>query len=166
MTQEKPRAEFLALAQACGVTLTGKPDGSEPVTVVFTIDAWREFDAALREDKPFQLGLSVAASDVLAERQRQMDVEGWTPEHDDAHRPGELSIAGACYASNAATWLHLGASALKENYKSLSPGSRWPWSYKWWKPTDERRDLVKAGALIIAEIERLDRAVLAARSPK
>lgn len=34
----------------------------------------------------------------------------------------------------------------------------WPWPSEWWKPTDVRRDLVKAGALILAEIERLDRA--------
>jgi hypothetical protein len=27
----------------------------------------------------------------------------------------------------------------------------------WWKPKDRRRDLVRAAALIIAEIERLDR---------
>lgn len=34
----------------------------------------------------------------------------------------------------------------------------WPWDESWWKPTNRRRDLVKAGALILAEIERLDRA--------
>jgi hypothetical protein len=34
----------------------------------------------------------------------------------------------------------------------------WPWSVQWWKPKDRRRDLVRAGALIVAEIERLDRA--------
>ena len=33
----------------------------------------------------------------------------------------------------------------------------WPWSLDWWKPKDPRRDLVRAGALIVAEIERLDR---------
>ena len=44
----KPRAELLALAESCGAILTGKPDGSESITVVFTIDAWRAFDAALR----------------------------------------------------------------------------------------------------------------------
>jgi len=37
----------------------------------------------------------------------------------------------------------------------------WPikWMAAWFKPTDPRRDLVKAGALCIAEIERLDRAL-------
>ncbi|GAG33310.1 unnamed protein product, partial [marine sediment metagenome] len=33
----------------------------------------------------------------------------------------------------------------------------WPWDPSWWKPTDERRNLEKAGALIVAELERLDR---------
>jgi hypothetical protein len=36
-------------------------------------------------------------------------------------------------------------------------GRYWPWEDKWWKPKDRRRDLVRAGALIVAEIERLDR---------
>lgn len=106
---------------------------------------------------------SAAARDVLAERQRQISVEGWTPEHDDGHKNGDLAIAGACYASNAATWLQRGSDALREDYRSLSPGARWPWLIEWWKPTNERRDLVKAGALILAEIERLDRAAAAAK---
>lgn len=37
-------------------------------------------------------------------------------------------------------------------------GFSWPWNGRWWKPTNRRRDLIKAGALIVAEIERLDRA--------
>lgn len=42
----EPREGFLNLAKTCGAKLTGKPDGSEAVTVVFTVDAWRAFDAA------------------------------------------------------------------------------------------------------------------------
>ncbi|EBP0408322.1 hypothetical protein JN58_23590 [Salmonella enterica] len=37
----------------------------------------------------------------------------------------------------------------------------WPLSSVWWKPSSPRGDLVKAGALILAEIERGDRAVAA-----
>ena len=85
--------------------------------------------------------------DVLAERRRQISEEGWTPEHDDQHGDGELAAAGATYALSA-------ASGIVEQ-----PFHRtWPWLNAWWKPTDPRRDLVKAGALILAEIERLDRA--------
>lgn len=44
----KPRPELLALAEQCGAVLTGKPDGSESITIVFTIEAWRKFDNATR----------------------------------------------------------------------------------------------------------------------
>jgi hypothetical protein len=84
-----------------------------------------------------------AARDVLAERQRQISVEGWTPEHDDMHDNRELAHAAACYAYPELT----GVQELKA----------WPWAPGWWKPKGYRRNLVKAGALILAEIERLDR---------
>lgn len=45
--QPKPRREFLQLAESCGAHLTGKPDGSEPITLVFPIKAWRAFDVAI-----------------------------------------------------------------------------------------------------------------------
>lgn len=94
---------------------------------------------------------SRAMADVFAERQRQIDVEGWTPAHDDAHTKGELAQAAACYAVLAGE----GARA-NENDK---PGW-WPWDWRWWKSTTRRRDLVKACALLVAEIERLDRAAI------
>lgn len=37
----------------------------------------------------------------------------------------------------------------------------WPWDDVWWKPKDPRTNLVKAGALILAEIERMDRSFTA-----
>lgn len=86
-----------------------------------------------------------AARDVLAERRRQIEAEGWTPEHDDEHGAGEMAAAAACYALNAAGC-------------GCEVARNWPWDGSWWKPTTSRRDLVKAGALILAEIERLDRA--------
>lgn len=48
----KPRAALLELAIQCGAMLTGKPDGSEAITVVFAIPAWRAFDAALGSSAP------------------------------------------------------------------------------------------------------------------
>lgn len=82
-------------------------------------------------------GEAVAWRDVIAERQRQISAEGWTPEHDDVHASHELRRAAACYM--------------------LGNGGNWPWDWRWWKPTTDRRNLVKAAALLIAEIERLDR---------
>ena len=87
---------------------------------------------------------SNAVQSVIAERQRHQSAEGWTPEHDDQYSKSQLLWASSCYVLNA-----------------IHPFNRipfdWPWTPEWWKPTNPRRDLVKAGALILAEIERIDR---------
>lgn len=99
--------------------------------------------------------VTTAARDVLAERQRQIHAEGWTPQHDDDHKAGELARAAGLYASNAGTAMHFGTTdtTICEN----TPYG-WPWACEWWKPKNARHDLVKAAALILAEIERMDRA--------
>lgn len=127
-----------------------------------------------------------AWTDVLAERRRQVEAEGWTPAHDDEHDKGEMAGAAAVYALHGATYkpwqppepkgFEAVREARKEASKSLgtlksalasmraknpAPPRCWPWHIDWWKPSDPRRNLVKAGALILAEIERLDRASLA-----
>lgn len=94
---------------------------------------------------------SKAAVDVLAERRRQVEEEGWTPEHDDQHDAGEIAGAAASYAAYRS---HTKPETIM-GYDVIE--MLWPWARKWWKPKDRRRDLVRAGALIIAEIERLDR---------
>lgn len=99
-----------------------------------------------------------AVADIAAERRRQMEAEGWSPEHDDKHDKGELAGAAACYAMND---LNIHNIALGHRIVMIVR-DLWPWALSWWKPTDHRRNLVKAGALIVAEIERRDR--LAARS--
>ncbi|HGM4219108.1 TPA: hypothetical protein ACKPF5_001204 [Pseudomonas aeruginosa] len=91
--------------------------------------------------------------DVQAERRRQITAEGWTPEHDDEHADGQMAQAAGCYA------LHAGGIGTdwpdgRQNGAALF----WPWDKDSWKPTTPRRDLVKACALALAEIERLDRA--------
>jgi hypothetical protein len=91
---------------------------------------------------------ALAATDVLAERARQVGAEGWKPEHDDTHELGELAHAAACYAAN------------NPYIKWLSGGNVWPYGWEWKPKGGDRKRLVKAGALILAEIERLDRAGL------
>ncbi|MEB1023137.1 hypothetical protein VC940_22780 [Citrobacter freundii] len=90
--------------------------------------------------------LTTASRDVLAERQRQISMEGWKLEHDDEHCNGELAMAAVCYINETGT----------VNRNGGKPWG-WPWDASWWKPKNRRRNLVKAGALILAEIERLDR---------
>lgn len=91
------------------------------------------------------------AMEVLAERDRQRNVEGWTPEHDDEHADGALLTAAVCYAQRRMDQNRFGV------FTPSAPAA-WPWDVSWWKPKDPRRDLIRAAALIVAEIERLDRA--------
>lgn len=83
---------------------------------------------------------------IAEERQRQVSVEGYTKEHDLlTHSSSELAMASMCYALDPA-W----------RPSKIAPLG-WPWGEKYWKPTpnDRIRELIKAGALIVAEIERL-----------
>lgn len=80
------------------------------------------------------------AKEVLRERKRQITAEGFGRLHDNRHVHHELAGAAACYA--------------------LGSKLNWPatWDDRWWKPSpDRRRNLVKAAALLVAEIERIDR---------
>lgn len=73
------RPELLARAEDCGAKLTGRPDGSEAITIVFTIQAWRAFDAFLAAQQAWPpegwalmpLRLTQAMRDVV-------DQEDWT----------------------------------------------------------------------------------------
>ena len=98
-----------------------------------------------------------AIEDIAAERERQILCEGWTTDHDDCHRQGEMARAAACYALHPFKWNIVIAGRRGKPERLLSLKDFWPWSDHWWKPKDRRRDLVRAGALIVAEIERLDR---------
>jgi hypothetical protein len=89
---------------------------------------------------------------ISAERKRQVKEEGYSLEHDDGHDAGELAKAAIAYAipnrsaEQAVTW--------------------WPWkdgpvvNHNVHNPRGRQsriRELVKAGALIAAEIDRLQR---------
>ena len=99
-------------------------------------------------------------SKIAAERQRQIEAEGFDSERDDGYVMGALAVAAACYA------LHRVRDDARDDYFEVNGDTGiykrvpwiWPWTSGWWKPTTRRRNLIKAGALIVAEIERLDRA--------
>lgn len=96
---------------------------------------------------------------ILIERQRQINAEGWTPEHDDQHTRGELAAAAVCYANYAAHQVEWpDAPRLTREHYTTAPGKLWPWDSEWLKLSpDPIRNLEKAGALIAAEIDRLKR---------
>lgn len=116
--------------------------------------------------------VSHAVKMIADERQRQVSKEGWTPEHDNEHTEGDLALAAACYAApipirgevtstvqcgcREASCEHTFGIIEKKEWKDP-----WPWDKKWDKREkhDRIRQLVIAGALIVAEIDRLNRAL-------
>ena len=106
---------------------------------------------------------------ITEERDRQISQEGWTHEHDDDHEAGELARAAACYAlPPRARKMETryeerdNARGCSDPYQPYTVNVRvpilWPWEAEWWKPSaDPVRNLAKAGALIAAEIDRLQR---------
>ena len=109
------------------------------------------------------------AEQIAEERQRQIDKEGWTAEHDDNHEGGELAYAAICYASPVPIFIK---EAHGRNIGFVDP---WPWfdtvevtrygdglttqvpAWDKRKKHSKLRKLVIAGALIAAEIDRLQR---------
>lgn len=93
---------------------------------------------------------------IRAERERQISGEGWTPEHDDHHDDGEmLIVAGIYYRSAIGQTLPMRDAWLRGDRRSVPIG--WPWEAHDWKPKTPARDLERAGALCLAEIDRLKR---------
>ena len=88
------------------------------------------------------------AERIAAERQRQIEMEGWTSKHDDQWNNGELARAAMCYCMEPAH--------IEDGDENVVP-SEWPWFWEDWKPTPDNRirELEKAGALIAEEIDRL-----------
>lgn len=103
--------------------------------------------------------LSKAMTDILNERERQKSQEGYSHEHDDQYEHNELSRAAASYVDYAAN-----CSSLYESHPSLyqrqAPPNNWVFDKVFWKPKKPRQDLIRAAALIIAEVERMDRKVI------
>ena len=90
---------------------------------------------------------------IAEERIRQYVVEGFGPEHDNEHINNEMVRAAVCYA-----FMGMHTQQLTELKYTLEC---WPFSEEWLKVNTGkggmRRNLVKAGALLAAEIDRLDR---------
>ena len=102
------------------------------------------------------------AERIAAERQRQIDTEGYTPEHDQGHVKGELLRAAQEYLMIADFNRRYPDRPMTRDaaldIQDLHGwnASMWPWSREDFKPTDDPvPNLVKAGALIAAEIDRL-----------
>ena len=127
--------------------------------IVCMIISADELDKTEYELKNKKTGIDIIAE----ERARQLAIEGWTPEHDDQHEGQQLACAAAAYA-----W-----PAEFDGFETIDnpefPGETmpsgadrkdmFPFEQSWWKPSpdDRIKELAKSGALIAAEIERLQR---------
>lgn len=104
---------------------------------------------------------TAAGADLIAaERKRQVEDEGYTPDHDAEHDEDcALAWAARCYIDAATIPL--------DQWEFIKvPPLNWPWERDAWRPSrgaDRVRDLVKAGALIAAEIDRLQTALAPTR---
>lgn len=97
---------------------------------------------------------------IAEERARQISVEGFDASHDDKHDDNQLANAAACYALD---YRH----SEREIWDKPLLDYLWPWEPEWWKPEESRvRNLVKAGALIAAEIDRRQRAANGSDEPR
>ena len=106
-----------------------------------------------------------AISLIAAERARQVEVEGWDAEHDEGNDDNQLATAAGFYALTP--WMRVEMQTGEDT--PYFSHVRWPWDGKWWKPVceheegsvgavkDRVREITKAGALIAAEISRLQR---------
>jgi hypothetical protein len=102
---------------------------------------------------------------IAAERRRQLGAEGWTVAHDDCHDRGQLAWAAVCYAAPDLVFRE------RRYANRIVFVDTWPWDDGDKRPhrgnivlpnlgvsvQERMRQLEKAGALIAAEIDRLER---------
>ncbi|MDO4641705.1 MAG: hypothetical protein Q4A84_08430 [Neisseria sp.] len=79
---------------------------------------------------------------IHKERQHQIEALGFTRQKDMAYRHGELAEAAQAYL-------------MADGSPDAACPDIWPWSEKMWNPQSRINNLVRAGALIAAEIDRL-----------
>ena len=124
----------------------GKAAAKREALAVVGVEAW------LSGLKP----LTNAADSVLAERRRQIEAEGYSPDHDDEHTAGELAQAAADLCVDGTDFRVVDPDGDEMLGWGLTEAHR----------SDRRRQLVIAGALVLAEIERIDRAHIASKEKK
>lgn len=97
---------------------------------------------------PNPVSIRVARYRIRDERRRQVTAEGFKAEDDDEYTSHELLLAGQCYLLHGSTG---------DEFPINRPPVDWPWPAIWWKPYNRERDLIRAGALFLAEEDRLRR---------
>lgn len=128
-------------------------------------EAERRREAIASESAEFHLLIDLltpAERDTLIERRRQINIKGHSPADDDKLVARELARAGSAYLTHyySRQWLIDSYADGLERYQEEEAPDEWPWEdLSSWKPKNRRQDLIRVGALVLAEIDRLDRCV-------
>lgn len=138
------KGDMLVVLQSSDIRNVGKVGEVIDITDgdYYTIDAIP--NSAFKEDC---VARASGADLIREERRRQIEVEGYDAMHDRHHTPQVLCRAAVGYA------LHDDPSKLVAD----AAANLWPWSGEFWKPKGQLRNLVRAGALIAAAIDRLQK---------
>ncbi len=122
-----------------------------------TLPLYKELERLRVENASFSETIKMLANQftngaglIAQERRRQIEEEGFDQKHDEQHSAVDLAVAGACYA--------LAGVVNDPAEPIIGPVVKeyWPFAKKWWKPKDDRRNLIRAGALIAAALDRLE----------
>lgn len=100
-------------------------------------------------------GAGKGVTAIAQERRRQIEGERFDPTADQQYHQGELAQAAACYVRLEA--MRSVAATVPGTAVDDRVPPEWPWARCGWKPKDRRSNLVRAGALIAAELDRMDR---------
>ncbi len=130
-----------------------------PESQEYMEESWFEEEAILGEESSYFIPverltpIGDGVELIAKERQRQIVELGFTDENDNQHNDNALADAGASYAFAATVRKHAWPGT------GHIPPQIWPWSEVHWKPSpkDRIKELAKAGALIAAEIDKLQR---------
>jgi hypothetical protein len=101
---------------------------------------------------------------IADERKRQIENEGYDATHDSQYKNSVLGNAGICYAVMAGGSPEI-RNAVREQASAGHAPKGWPWGLEFWRPSagdsdaERIKELVKAGALLAAEIDRLNRKI-------
>lgn len=146
------RADIDSLSRAVAGTSKDDEDESDSEETAMLRGEIGRLHLLLNRHTEGVAGATKAGLDALGERARQRRMEGYDDAHDDKHDDFALSSAAIAYLMDARLRGTTG-HGFTEN-----PPPDWPWDANDWKTKNIRQELVVAAALIIAEVERLDRA--------
>lgn len=127
------------------------PGQSNPPCIIRSFEGFNFPRFQPNHDAVRQMGLGLIGSEIILERFRQIEEYDYDASHDDTHRQGEIAAMAAAYSQ-------LSTDHENEAVQQHVQGELWPWDETMPRHHSRRDLLITAAALLVAEIERIDRA--------